>query len=480
VATAIRYRFTRLYHCTRTTGRWLLNWRRRHVVQRYTAADTATCTREIGDNQLTGSAGQCRFLEHDKRYGPRAKELHVRCAPSKKVVTVTERQDFLDWLYQRTLPTWQQYGVDREAGGFHEKLGPDCRPITSDGKRLVVQARQIYVFSHAAICGHLDRALEDANHGFEFLIAHYRSEAGWRHSVQRDGSPLDSRRDFYDQAFVIFAMAWLFKASGNRKALEYAQETLEFLDTMLDDKVNGGYGEGFDSNGLKLRPPRRQNPHMHLLEALLALHEATGDCGYLTRAAALISLAQERFIVDGCLREYFTENLRPTPSAAGRLVEPGHHFEWVWLLHRYAELSGAPDDISDVVDLLYRFAVDHGIDPQSGGIMNHIDCEGIGIDTSRRVWPQTEALKAHAARGALVGDPEASGRLRSVLAVLMRDHLAAEGNSPGTWIEHISADGTGVIDIMPASTLYHLVLAEAEIGRMDIGERDSARTQASL
>ena len=392
---------------------------------------------------------------------------------------MAERQDFHDWLYQRTLPIWQQYGIDREAGGFHEKLGPDCRPITADGKRLVVQARQIYVFSHAAICGHLDGALEDALHGFEFLITNYWSETGWRHSVQRDGSPLDSRRDFYDQAFVIFAMAWLFKASGNRKALEYAEETLEFLDTILVDNVSGGYGEGLDSNSQKLRLPRRQNPHMHLLEALLALHGATGDGGYLARAAALIALAQDRFIVDGCLREYFTADLRPMLSSVGRLVEPGHHFEWVWLLLRYTELSGATNDISDLVELLYRFAVDHGTDPQSGGIMKQIDCNGIGIDASRRVWPQTEALKAHAARGALAGDPEASGRLYSVLAVLMRDHLTADGMSPGTWLEHIGSDGSGVIDVMPASTLYHLVLANAEIGRLANGEKDSAGTQAS-
>ena len=381
-------------------------------------------------------------------------------------MTVVDRQGFHKWLYGRTLPIWQQFGIDREAGGFHEKLGADCRPITSDGKRLIVQARQIYVFSHAAICGHLEGALEDANHGFEFLIAHYRSESGWCHSVQRDGSPLDSRRDFYDQAFVIFAMAWLYKASGNRRALEYAAETLAFLDTVLADNVSGGYGEGLDSNGQKLQLPKRQNPHMHLLEALLALHDATGDGGYLARAAALISLAQDRFIVDGSLREYFTENLRPLPSTSGRLVEPGHHFEWVWLLHRYAELTGATDDISDLVDLLYRFAVNHGIDPKSGGIMNQIDCEGLGIDANRRVWPQTEALKAHAARGNFADDPEASGRLHSVLTVLMRDHLAVGGGAPGTWLEHIGVDATGIIDVMPASTLYHLVLADAEIGRL--------------
>ena len=381
-------------------------------------------------------------------------------------MTVTERRDLHDWLYGRTLPIWQQFGVDREAGGFHEKLGADCRPIISDGKRLVVQARQIYVFSHAAICGHLDGALKDANHGFEFLIAHYQSETGWYHSVQRDGRLLDGRRDFYDQAFVIFAMAWLFKASGNQKALEYAEETLKFLDTILADKASGGYGEGLDSNGQKLQLPRRQNPHMHLLEALLALHDATGESEYLARAAALISLAQNSFIVEGCLREYFTEKLQPMPFDAGRMVEPGHHFEWVWLLHRYAELTGSKDDIFDLADVLYQFAVNNGTDPLNGGIMNQINCEGIHLNTSRRVWPQTEALKAHAARGNLTGNPEANGRLRSTLAVLMRDHLTLDGRAPGTWVEHIGPHATSKSDVMPASTLYHLVFADAEIERL--------------
>jgi mannose/cellobiose epimerase-like protein (N-acyl-D-glucosamine 2-epimerase family) len=387
--------------------------------------------------------------------------------------TAAQRQQVNEWLYGCTLPVWQQYGVDREAGGFHEKLDIGCRPVTTDGKRLVVQARQIYVFSHAAIENLFDGALEVAVHGFEFLITHYRSDIGWRHSVQRDGTPLDNRRDLYDQAFMIYAMAWLFRASGNQKALELAEETLEFLDATLIDKVNGGYGEGLDEDGKGLQQPRRQNPHMHLLEALLALHEATGEGGYLTRAAALISLTRDRFIVDGSIREYFTPNLQPLPSATGRIVEPGHHFEWVWLLHRYMELAGPSPDIAEMAGLLYRFAVDHGADPQSGGIMNQINSDGTATKTSRRVWPQTEALKAHAARGALAGDPEAGGRLCSVLTALLRDHLMAEGVSPGAWREHIGQDGTGSIDIMPASTLYHLVLANSEIGRL-AKRRDAA------
>ena len=32
----------------------------------------------------------------------------------------------------------------------------------------------------------------------------------------------------------------------------------------------------------------------------------------------------------------------PTIHPAGEIVEPGHHYEWVWLLHEYARLTGEP------------------------------------------------------------------------------------------------------------------------------------------
>ncbi len=379
-------------------------------------------------------------------------------------VSTAELQRFHVWLYERTLPFWQLHGTDREAGGFHEQLDLDCRPNSSSGKRLVVQARQIYVYARASHAGLLDGALECARHGFEFLLAHYLTENGWRHSVHRDGTSLDNRRDLYDQAFAIFALAWWFRASGEEKALDLAERTLDFLERTLADYANGGFGEGLDADGQVLQQPRRQNPHMHLLEALMALHDATGEVAYLKRAEALVTLAKDRFVVDGSLREYFAADLKPLPSAAGRVVEPGHHFEWVWLLYRYAELAGPGSDVTALADQLYRFAVDHGSQPRTGGVIDEIDCAGKPTKASRRVWPQTEALKAHAARAALAGDFEAGTRLNAMLATLRRDHLAAP--AVGAWREHLDLNGKSIMNSMPASTLYHLAFACSEIERL--------------
>ena len=80
-----------------------------------------------------------------------------------------------------------------------------------------------------------------------------------------------------------------------------------------------------------MKLPRRQNPHMHLLEALLALHVATGEKNWLRRAGALVDLFKRRFVdpQTGALIEFFGEDWsagarrRRTPARAGPPVRVG-------------------------------------------------------------------------------------------------------------------------------------------------------------
>ena len=44
---------------------------------------------------------------------------------------------------------------------------------------------------------------------------------------------------------------------------------------------------------------------------------------------------------DGALGEYFEEDWTPLRGPVGSVVEPGHQFEWAWVLGEYARLSGA-------------------------------------------------------------------------------------------------------------------------------------------
>ena len=367
---------------------------------------------------------------------------------------------FRDWLVAETLPLWRDDGYDARCGGFHEKLGFDRAPITGEGKRILVQARQCFTFSVYA--GALDGAGAAARSGFDFMTAYGRHpEGGWRHRVARDGAPLDDTRDLYDQAFAIFASAAMIATCGRADARDIADQTLDYLDRERSHPA-GGYTEAVLPDGRVADTPRRQNPHMHLFEALLALYEAAGDAEYLGRAERLFALARSKFIVDGTLREYFTDALTPMPGPKGRIVEPGHHMEWVWLLHRYAALADDAGALA-IAEPLYDFALAHGYDQGSGGLFDEVTADGSVHRADRRLWPQTEALRAHAVRWERYEDTAARARIDSGIATLMRDHLTGPR---GGWQEHIHADGENFYGSLPASSLYHLSSAASEVERV--------------
>ena len=362
-----------------------------------------------------------------------------------------------EWLFERALPVWLSRGCDNEAGGFHEKLSFDLLPVVSEGKRVMVQARQCFVFAGPG--RKLAGARAAAENGFGFMLAHYRHpDGGWRHRTARDGSPLDDSRDLYDQAFALFAMAWIFRSFGRSDARELADETLGYLDAERRHP-SGGFSETTLADGSLSDGPRRQNPHMHLFEAMLALYESTSDGEYLERATELFELARVKFVVDGTLREYFTDDLEPAPGEKGRIVEPGHHLEWVWLLHKYAQFTEDRRAI-EMANQLYAFSLEYGYDRTSGGIRDEVMSDGRHSRNSRRLWPQAEALKAHAARGLYAGEDDAQARIDNGIEVLLRDHLDEDS---GGWREHLDSEGENFYDCYPASTLYHLAFAVAEL-----------------
>lgn len=375
------------------------------------------------------------------------------------------------WLFDTVLPFWTTTGVDAAKGGFVERLDLDRRPADDDYKRLRVQARQIYVFSHAHVMGAPGAPLAVAEAGFDWMTEKGwdRAIGGWHHLLTRAGDPLDRRKDFYDHAFVAMACAWLHRAGGRGAPLDWARRTLDLLDRGAADPAAGGYQEVVPPPGSGETPPlpRRQNPHMHLLEALLALHDADGGREWMQRARRIVDLFLSRFLdpATGTLGEFFTADWRPAPGREGTVREPGHHFEWVWLLHHYHSRTD-DERVLEPADRLYRFALDRGIDRAPGMVpaaFDEVDPAGTVLAGTKRLWPQTEAVKAHLARAEFLDDRDAAARARADLAMLFRHYVGADH---AVWRDQLSRDGEEVSTHIPASTLYHLFLCMAEAVRV--------------
>jgi mannose-6-phosphate isomerase len=360
------------------------------------------------------------------------------------------------WLTEAALPLWGSAGVD-ETGSFHERLGFDGAPDRACPRRLRVQARQLYVFSEAAVRGWWGPALPLAHAGFESFVRDCWARdgaPGLLHLLSADREPLDLTRDAYDHAFGLFALAWYYKASRAPEALALAHRMLDLLEAEMADPVHGGYVES-------LPPvlPRRSDPHMHLLEAMLEWTEAHGDPRFLKVAGQMVDLFKARFFDPeaGVLGEYFAADLSPAPGAEGQVIAPGHQFEWFWLLD-WAERLGAGDARAEAARL-YDFGVRHGLDA-SGFAVDECDRAGRQMRRSRRAWPQTELIKAYVAR-ARAGDAAAAEAAASVTLAFLGSYLDTE--VPGLWMDQFDAEGRGMTAAAPATTLYHIAVAFREL-----------------
>ncbi|GAB4367986.1 MAG: hypothetical protein Kow00114_27010 [Kiloniellaceae bacterium] len=377
------------------------------------------------------------------------------------------------WLRDVLLPFWATAGFDAANGAFVEKFEPSGLPTQADYTRVRVQARQIYVFSHAAAAGISDIGLAPARRAFAFLEQHAwdAEHGGWFHRLRRSGPVLDRAKDSYDHAFLLLAMAWLYRATGEAAVLRRAEQTLGFFDGALGQTRGGafdGYAERQVPPGAALPLPRRQNPHMHLLEAFLALHEASGEAVWLDRAARIHDLFQRHFFdaAAGQLIEFFDAGWREIAQDGRRLREPGHFFEWTWLLHRYARASGDGRALA-AMRPLYDWAWEKGVDKAGAApfvAFEELDPEGRVLNGgSKRLWPQTEAVKAALAVYERFGEAAALARAAKLLEALFTTFA---GLDRPDWREQTDRDGNVIRAGMPSSSLYHLFLAAAEALRV--------------
>jgi mannose/cellobiose epimerase-like protein (N-acyl-D-glucosamine 2-epimerase family) len=235
----------------------------------------------------------------------------------------------------------------------------------------------------------------------------------------------------------------------------------------LGDASHGGFFEEFVPGRSEMKLPRRQNPHMHLLEAVLALHAATAEKNWLRRAAALIDLFRRRFVdpQTGALIEFFAEDWAAAPGDEGRLREPGHQFEWVWLLFEYSRTARDPA-VVPFAERLFAFGSAFGIergDGLAGAVFDGVDAQGALVAGSKLLWPQTEYLKACVARAEWLNDAAARAAIRAHLRLIAQHYMRPDG---ANWHNQLARDGTPVVPVTPARVLYHLFLAVAEVDRL--------------
>jgi mannose-6-phosphate isomerase len=362
-----------------------------------------------------------------------------------------EARKLRQWLLEAAFPLWWHVGADHALGGYHERIDFDGRPLILP-RRLRVAARQAFCYCEAGRLGWNGPWREAGRHALSFLRLRFAKDDGSVIStVDQDGSVLDKTFDLYNQAFALLAYACghvVLDPGGGWQARAHA-----LVETLRREFAHpqGGFREGRDG-----RLTLRANPHMHLLEAALAWLTIDPNPVWRDLADEIVVLCRDRLIDrdSGALREFFASDWKPLSGRKGEILEPGHHYEWAFLLDRWAKLTGR-DQPADVPRLI-AFADGKGLDQKRQVAIDGIKMDGSVADATARLWPQIERMRTY-----LIDRHDSDeARFGEAIESLSR-YLDAP--LPGLWYENLAADGRFIVEAEPATSLYHIVGAIAEL-----------------
>lgn len=377
--------------------------------------------------------------------------------------TIIESQYLLrDWLFNFALPIWDNYGRDQKSGGFYERLHQDlsAHNIT---RRTRVCARQIFTYGTAHKLGSYGKANEVIDWGIEYLEKNLRLKNGfYAKSSNPDGSILDESFELYDHAFIILAAS---QAQNSSKSGLF--ETNKLIDRVVE---NCALPQGGFAHTIPVQSPLQSNPHMHLFEASIAMCAVSENKIWRNLCSQIVNLLFEKFVDKrtGGLFEYFEIDWQKSNDGEKRIIEPGHHFEWAWLVLKWAPIAKdycieMPFDPLALASKLVEVGERHGFDNSRGVVINSLNEDLTPRDTNARLWPQTERIKAYCElsrwqtskeqRDIMIGKAHTS-----VLAILRYFEVP----NKGLYWDEMDAKGNFLNQSAPASSLYHIICAIEE------------------
>lgn len=301
-------------------------------------------------------------------------------------------------LVRDLIPFWEGM-KDDTYGGFYGYLSYDLAMDKKAAKGCILNSRILWFFSNAYKLLGDKSLLICARHAFLFLKEHCidREYGGIYWSLAYDGEPEDVTKHTYNQAFGIYALSSYYDASGDKEALEIAQELFNLIETKCKDEFGylEAFGREFDpeendklsENGIIAE--KTMNTLLHVFEAYTELYRVAQDECVARQLKYMLDLIYDKIYNREIGRqEVFFDR---TWNSLIDLYSYGHDIEAAWLIDRGLEVLGdesytqklSPITKTITENIYNRAYTDHSL-------MN--EAENGVIDTTRVWWVQAEAV----------------------------------------------------------------------------------------
>lgn len=296
------------------------------------------------------------------------------------------------------IPFWKKLRDD-ENGGYYGYMDYDLQVDQKAVKGCILNNRITWFFANAYLTLHDESLLQEAKHAYEFMRKYCvdKEKGGVFWSVAYDGTPEDTTKHTYNQAFSIYALSSYYDASKDREALETAMWLFRIIEERCTDEI--GYKEAFDREFKEIEndklsengviAAKTMNTLLHVFEAYTELYRVSGDADVKKRLEWILDTIADKIYNPRLHRQevFFDREMNSILD----LHSYGHDIETAWLIRRGTDVLGekAYEDkmlpiILDLTGQVYKVAFD--------GHSFANECEKGVVDQNRIWWVQAEAV----------------------------------------------------------------------------------------
>jgi mannobiose 2-epimerase len=359
------------------------------------------------------------------------------------------KQEAIREVKENILPFWQNM-ADEENGGFYGEADFYGKPNKTAAKGCILTSRILWTFSAAYRIFRDDAYKACAQRARDFLSSAFldTTHGGLYWLVDHTGKALDTRKQFYNIAFGIYALSEHYRATGDKSSLELATALFDANEQHGLDPSAGGYIEAcnrewrsiddFRLSGKDLNCPKSMNTNLHVMEAYTNLACAGGDGRVRTALENILHITLDKIVNRDWYFELFFDM---DWHSLAKDISCGHDIEGSWLLYEAALAVGDESLISKVKQAALAIAevtYTAAIDRKNGGLLS--GCDEAGHNHAKKEWwPQAEAVVGFYNAYELSGDQKYFDAADSIWNYIQNHFVDC---SHGEWHNELHLDNT--------------------------------------
>lgn len=313
----------------------------------------------------------------------------------------TEMQDVLQ---KNILRFWLDKMVDQEHGGFYGRIDGHEHLHADAEKGAILNARILWAFSAAYRVLGDKTYLEAASRAKHYIIDYFIDPeyGGVYWSLDCNGKPLDTKKQFYAIGFAIYGMSEYARATGDAEALKVAIDLYRCIEEHALDHEYNGYIEAMTRDWqpiadmrlseLDANYPKSQNTHLHIIEPYTNLYRVWKSDELKASLRNLIDIFTDRILNPEThhLDLFFDMDWK---RGAGALESYGHDIECSWLIHEAALVLGDAEvlkKVEPIVEMVAK-ASEKGLNAD-GSMVHEANLDTGYVDSDLHWWVQAEAV----------------------------------------------------------------------------------------